>query len=273
MDNRTEDRIRTEERAQAAEGVLAEERVAGSATGGPGRPVARSSLHGPPARSVPLHQPESRDANVRDALDTALNGAVLSDRDRQFLSRLVKLDKRNGLAVVSLIWQARLAGRAEVGLTARQLDVVLVALRDAAVYRDLGNRLHGLLGLRERPGRPMLRARQGHRPGPRLYRAGHGPGLGRDQPGGAAAAQRDRGLPPVRHGGVLSPRTVRGWGSAVVDELQGEVEFLALQQADHLLEVVLLLGRDAQLIALHLGADAFRELIPDDLRDLPGVVL
>jgi hypothetical protein len=138
MDNRTEDRTRTGERVQAAEGVLTEEGVAASATGGPGRPVARSSLHGPPARSVPLHQPESRDANLRDALDTALNGAVLSDRDRQFLSRLVKLDKRNGLAVVSLIWRARLAGRAEVGLTARQLDVVLVALRDAAVYRDSG---------------------------------------------------------------------------------------------------------------------------------------
>src|ERR1700735_1262743 len=115
MDHRTEDRIRT---AQAAEGDQAEERVVDSATGGPGRPVARSSLHGPPARAVPLHQPESRDANLRDAPDTALTRAVLSDRDRQFLSRLVKLDKRNGLAVVSLIWQARLAGRAEVGLTA-----------------------------------------------------------------------------------------------------------------------------------------------------------
>jgi hypothetical protein len=138
MDDRTEDRIRTQERVQAEEGIRAEERIVDSATGGRGRPVARSSLHGPPARSVPLHQPESRDANVRDALDTALNGAVLSDSDRQFLSRLVKSDRRTASAVVSLIWRARLAGRAEVGLTARQLEMVLVALRDAATYRDSG---------------------------------------------------------------------------------------------------------------------------------------
>jgi hypothetical protein len=138
MDDRTEDRIRTQERVQTEEGIRAEERIADSATGGLGRPVARSSLHGPPARSVPLHQPESRNANVRDALDTALNGAVLSDPDRLFLNRLVKSDKRTASAVVSLIWRARLAGRAEVGLTAPQLEIVLVALRDAATYRDSG---------------------------------------------------------------------------------------------------------------------------------------
>jgi hypothetical protein len=115
-----------------------EERVAGSAAETARRPVPRSSLHGPPARSVPPHQPESRAANVVDALDTALNGAVLADRDRQFLGRLIKWDKRNVSSVISLIWRARLAGRAEVALTAPQLDVVLGALSDAAAYRDSG---------------------------------------------------------------------------------------------------------------------------------------
>jgi hypothetical protein len=115
-----------------------EERIASSAVEAGRRPVPRSSLHGPPARSVPLHQPVSGSADVRDALDTALNGAALSVRDQQFLSRLVKWDKRNVSSVVALIWQARLAGRAEMALTAGQLAVVLGALRDAAVYRDSG---------------------------------------------------------------------------------------------------------------------------------------
>src|SRR5260370_9684267 len=59
----------------------------------------------------------------------------------------------------------------------------------------------------------------------------------------------------------------------VVDELQGQVEFLALEQADDLLEVILLLSGDAELVALDLCSDALRALVPDDLRDLPGVVL
>ncbi len=61
--------------------------------------------------------------------------------------------------------------------------------------------------------------------------------------------------------------------SPVVDELEGEVEFLALQQRDDHLQVVLLLGRDAKLLALDLSPDALRPLVPDDLRQLPGVVL
>lgn len=36
-----------------------------------------------------------------------------------------------------------------------------------------------------------------------------------------------------------------GFASAVVHELQGKVELLALEQVDDLLEVILLLGRDA----------------------------
>jgi SAM-dependent methyltransferase len=60
---------------------------------------------------------------------------------------------------------------------------------------------------------------------------------------------------------------------AVVDELQGYVEFLALEQGNDILELVLLLGRDSQLVTLHLGADALRALVPDELGDLPRVVL
>jgi hypothetical protein len=75
---------------------------------------------------------------VRDALDTALAGAALSSRDRQFLTRLVKWDKRNATSVVSLLWRARLAGRAEAALSGRQLEIVLGALADAAAYRESG---------------------------------------------------------------------------------------------------------------------------------------
>jgi len=117
-----------------------EEVIAGSATAGaaPGKPAARSSLHGPAARTVPPHEPESRGATVRDELENALNGAVLSRRDRQFLARLIKWDKRNALSVISLLWRARQAGRAEAALTTRQLEVVLGALGDAATYRESG---------------------------------------------------------------------------------------------------------------------------------------
>jgi hypothetical protein len=87
---------------------------------------------------VPPHEPESRSATVRDELESALNGAVLSRRDRQFLARLIKWDKRNALSVISLLWRARQAGRAEAALTTRQLEVVLGALSDAATYRESG---------------------------------------------------------------------------------------------------------------------------------------
>src|SRR6185437_6070163 len=61
--------------------------------------------------------------------------------------------------------------------------------------------------------------------------------------------------------------------SAVVGELDGEVEVLGLEQADHGLQVVPALGRHAQLLALHLGLHALRALVPDDLGHLLGVVL
>jgi len=50
----------------------------------------------------------------------------------------VHWDKRNAAAVASLLWRARLAGRAEVALTARQMEIVLTALEDAAAYRTSG---------------------------------------------------------------------------------------------------------------------------------------
>src|SRR5580704_13388241 len=61
--------------------------------------------------------------------------------------------------------------------------------------------------------------------------------------------------------------------SPVVDELQREVELLALQQRDDRLQVVLLLRRDAKFLALDLSPDALRTLVPDDFGDLLGVVL
>jgi hypothetical protein len=117
-----------------------EEPIAGSASANAalGGPAARSSLHGPPARTAPPHVPEPRGATVRDELESTLNGAVLSRRDRQFLARLIKWDKRNALSVISLLRRARQAGRAEAALTTRQLEVVLGALSDAATYRESG---------------------------------------------------------------------------------------------------------------------------------------
>jgi hypothetical protein len=63
---------------------------------------------------------------------------VLGGRDRQFLSTLVHWDKRNAAAVASLLGRARLAGRAEVALSPRQMEIVLTALGDAAAYRASG---------------------------------------------------------------------------------------------------------------------------------------
>ncbi len=96
----------------------------------------------PPGRPRPAALPRpsrgSCRATVRDALDAALRGITLGGRDRQFLSRLVHWDKRNAAAVASLLWRARLAGRTEAGLSARQMEIVLTALEDAAAYRSSG---------------------------------------------------------------------------------------------------------------------------------------
>src|SRR6516164_8036772 len=70
----------------------------------------------------------------------------------------------------------------------------------------------------------------------------------------------------------LSEKTV-GWRLAEVDELQRQTELVAFDQGYHGLQVVLLLRRHAQFVALHLGADALGPLVPDELGDLPRVIL
>ena len=61
--------------------------------------------------------------------------------------------------------------------------------------------------------------------------------------------------------------------SAIVGELQRDVEVPALEQCDDSLQVVLLLARDAQLVALDLGLHALELLVPDSLGDLFGLLL
>jgi len=104
-------------------------------------PAAVHPAHGPvqPVNGpVQPQRPGGCRATVRDALDAALRGIRLGGRDRQFLGRLVHWDKRNAAAVVSLLVRARQAGRSEVALSARQLEIVLAALEDASLYRTSG---------------------------------------------------------------------------------------------------------------------------------------
>ena len=61
-------------------------------------------------------------------------------------------------------------------------------------------------------------------------------------------------------------------GSAVVVELQGDVEVGAAQQLLHRLQVVALLAADPQLVALDLRLDALGALVADELGDLLGGV-
>ena len=93
-------------------------------------------VEGLPAEAAP------RRGTARQLLESALAGVRLGGRDRQFLARLVHWDKRNAASVASLLERAqeagRDAGRAEAGLTPRQLELVVAALGDAAVYRASG---------------------------------------------------------------------------------------------------------------------------------------
>ena len=117
------------------------DRVQGRVAAVPRPPDVRARPAGSPPASggrAQLHRPAARRATVRDALDAALHGIRLGGPDRRFLNRLVGWDKREAAAVASLLWQARLAGRCEVGLSSRQLEVVLAALDDAARYRISG---------------------------------------------------------------------------------------------------------------------------------------
>jgi hypothetical protein len=89
---------------------------------------------------------------ARTALYAALTGVRLCARDRQFLTRLVAWDKRNAASVASLLSRARQAGRDETALTPRQLEVVLAALSDAAVYRSSGGAASGCWDCENIPG-------------------------------------------------------------------------------------------------------------------------
>ena len=113
-------------------------------------------VEGLPAEAAP------RRGTARQLLESALAGVRLGGRDRQFLARLVHWDKRNAAAVASLLERAREAGReagraeaehaaaeraegalsaaglSGAGLAPRQLELVVAALGDAAVYRASG---------------------------------------------------------------------------------------------------------------------------------------
>src|SRR5215471_1377533 len=82
-------------------------------------------------------------------------------------------------------------------------------------------------------------------------------------------------VPPERqadHGASFLSGT--SWlGLTEVDELQRQAELVAFHQGYHGLQVVLLFRGHAELVALHLGADALGPLVPDQLGDLPRVVL
>jgi len=58
----------------------------------------------------------------------------------------------------------------------------------------------------------------------------------------------------------------------VVDELQRDVEIGALEQRDHGLKVVALLGGNADLLALNLRLHALGALVADQLGDFLGVL-
>jgi hypothetical protein len=107
----------------------------------------------PGAGRVQLQRPGTCRATVRDALEAALHGIRLGGRDRRFLGRLVHWDKREAGAVASLLWQARLAGRRESALSARQVEIVLGALEDAAAYRASGACAVGCWDCENIPGR------------------------------------------------------------------------------------------------------------------------
>jgi hypothetical protein len=130
--------------------VTADQAVLGSAgrvpapRGGAAQQLAASPAQaGATIAAIALAGNGSGRGTARAALDAVLSGVRLGGRDRQFLSRLVQWDKRNAASVASLIWRARQAGRQEAALTPRQLEVVLSALSDAALYRGSGTAAAG----------------------------------------------------------------------------------------------------------------------------------
>jgi hypothetical protein len=101
-------------------------------------PAGPDGLPAPPAAQISIAGSGSGRVTARETLLSALSGVRLGGRARQFLSKLVGWDKRNATSVASLLWRARQAGREEAALTPRQLEVVLAALHDAAIYRSAG---------------------------------------------------------------------------------------------------------------------------------------
>jgi hypothetical protein len=80
---------------------------------------------------------DSGRATARAVLDDALKGVELTGVDARFLARLSQWDKRNAIAVASLIGRARQAGRCEA-LPPVQMETLLAALMDAFAYRTSG---------------------------------------------------------------------------------------------------------------------------------------
>jgi len=128
--------------------------AASQQTAGNGTPAPRAS--GQSAASggsqITLANSGSGRVTARAALGAVLTGVRLSGRDRQFLSRLVHWDKRNAASVASLLWRARLAGREESALAPRQLETVIAAICDAALYRSSGSAAAGCWDCEKIPG-------------------------------------------------------------------------------------------------------------------------
>src|SRR5688500_2571499 len=81
------------------------------------------------------------------------------------------------------------------------------------------------------------------------------------------------GVPQMHWGIHTYDFARRAWASAVVDELERDAEVGLLEHRDDRLQVVLLLGRHAQLVALDLGLHALRGLVTDALADRLGLLL
>ena len=106
---------------------------------GTGSPPPEPALPGPGADEPVLADGVREDSEgLREELSAALAGAEIGRRERHFMSRLVTWHRANAGPVVSLLWKARLAGRAEASMTPQELDTVIGALRDAARYRESG---------------------------------------------------------------------------------------------------------------------------------------